>query len=109
MTKKTNNPNNDFEQSLKKSLKSLGYMFPTTDDQVDFFERTNVLEKMPETFPGSDEIINRTKVISIIPKQNESGNPVIENLARAARKGNSIPANILKKMQEDRDKARENE
>lgn len=109
MTDKKNTLKNDFEDSFKKSLKSLGYLFPTTEDEVDSFEAKNKIEEVPENYPSASELLSKPKQISINKKAQLEVNKSTENLAMAARKGGNISKEILKKMKSDRDKAENDE
>lgn len=96
---------NDFEDSFEKSLKSLGYLFPTTEDEVIAFEKSNDIESIPESFCTASKLLSKSKYTIDIKKLNISTNKSSESLARAARKGNHISEEILRKMKFDRDQA----
>jgi hypothetical protein len=106
MTDKNLILNNDFEDSFEKSLKSLGYLFPTTEDEVKLFEDNNIIEEIPQSYCSASELLKKFKTTSSVRQTKhlhlESS---IENLARAARNGTGISDDILKKMKSDRDKA----
>lgn len=109
MTDKNLKLNSDFEDSLKKSLKSLGYMFPTCDEEIIAFEKNNRIEGTPPDYPDARELLQAGKRF---PR--EKGTIVdlsgtVENLGRAARKGTTIPDEIAKKMRADRDRAENDE
>ena len=105
MTDKNDTLKNDFEDSFEKSLKSLGYLFPSTEDEVEAFEKNNRTEEVPENYWDASELVSKTRKTSISKKLDIKTNKSSENLARAARKGNDIPEDILKKMKSDRDEA----
>ncbi len=109
MTDKNNTLKNDFEDSFKKSLKSLGYLFPTTEDEVVSFEENNIIEDVPENYLSASELLSKFKQTSINKKIHLVVNKSTENLAMAARKGGNISDEILKKMKLDRDKAENDE
>jgi len=109
MTDKKNTLKNDFEDSFKKSLKSLGYLFPTSEDEVDSFEENNKIEDVPENYCSALELLSKSKQTSIDKKIQLGANKSIDNLARAARKGRDISEDILNKMKSDRDKAENGE
>jgi len=100
---------NDFEDSFEKSLKSLGYLFPTSEDEVDSFESKNKLEEAPENYCNSIDLLSKSKHTLTYPRTHLEINKSIDNLARAARNGGDIPEDILKKMKSDRDKAENGE
>jgi len=96
---------NDFEDSFEKSLKSLGYLFPSTEDEVEAFEKNNKIEEIPDHFSSASTLISKSKHTSINKKINIRVNKSSENLARAARNGNNISEDIIKKMKLDRNQA----
>ena len=109
MTDKKNTLKNDFEDSFKKSLKSLGYLFPTSEDEVDAFEKNNKIEEVPKNYCSASELLSISKQTSINKKSQLGINKSSENLAMAARKGGDISEDILKKMKSDRDKTENGE
>ena len=109
MTDKKNTLKNDFEDSFKKSLKSLGYLFPTSEDEVDSFEKNNIIEEVPANYLSASELLSKPKQTSINKKVQLGVNKSTENLAMAARKGGNISEEILKKMKSDRDKVENGE
>ena len=108
MTDKKNIIENDFENSFEKSLKSLGYLFPSTENEVDSFEANNKLEEIPENYCNPIDLISKSKNHLSNTKNIIDFNKSVDNLARAARNGSEIPDDIINKMKSDRDKA-ENE
>lgn len=109
MTDKNNTLKNDFEDSFKKSLKSLGHLFPTTEDEVEAFEENNEIKEVPENYLNVSDLLTTAKQTSINKIEQDNYNKSSENLAMAARKGGNIPEEILKKMKSDRDKAENGE
>jgi len=105
MSDKNETLKNDFEDSFEKSLKSLGYLFPSTEDEVEAFEKNNKIEDIPDNYCNASMLVSKSKQKSISKKLDIKTNKSSENLARAARKGNDIPEEILKKMKSDRDEA----
>lgn len=105
MTNKKNTLESDFEYSFKKSLKSIGYLFPTSEDEVVSFEENNKIEKVPENYCSASELLSKPKQILINKKTQLEVNKSTENLARAARNGGNFSEDILKKMKLDRDNA----
>lgn len=108
MTDKKNIFENDFEDSFEKSLKSLGYLFPSTENEVDSFESNNKLEEIPENYNNPIDLISKSKIHLPNTKNIFEFNKSVDNLASAARNGSKIPDDIINKMKSDRDKA-ENE
>lgn len=109
MTDKNNTLKNDFEDSFKKSLKSLGHLFPTTEDEVEAFEENNEIKEVPENYLNASDLLATSKQTSINKIEQNKFNKSTENLAMAARNGGNIPEEILKKMKSDRDKAENGE
>ena len=109
MTDMSDTLKNDFEDSFEKSLKSLGYLFPTSEDEVDSFEAKNKLEETPENYCNAIELLLKAKHTLNSRKPHLEVNKSIDNLARAARNGGDISEDILKKMKSDRDKAENGE
>jgi hypothetical protein len=105
MIDKNNTLKNDFEIFFEKSLKSLGYLFPTKEDEVDSFENNNKIEEIPDNYCNASELLSKSKQTTIGRKTQIEINKASENLAIAARKGADIPKEILLKMKSDRDKA----
>lgn len=108
MTDKKNIFENDFEDSFEKSLKSLGYLFPSTENEVDLFEGNNNLEEIPEKYFNPIDLLSKSKYHLPNTKLIIDFDNSVDNLARAARNGSEIPYDIINKMKSDRDKA-ENE
>ncbi len=105
MSDKKNTLKNDFENSFKKSLRSLGLLFPTSEDEVDAFEANNKIEEVPENYLSAYDLLSKPKQTFIVEKTKIEFNKTTENLAMAARKGKNISEEILKKMKLERDKA----
>ena len=109
MTDMNDTLKNDFEDSFVKSLKSLGYLFPTSEDEVDSFEAKTKLEEPPENYCNAIDLLSKAKHTLNIRKPHLDENKSIDNLARAARKGGDISEDIFKKMKSDRDQAENGE
>lgn len=109
MTDKENISESNFEDSIEESLKSLGYLFPSTEDELTTFERNNKLEEIPERYCSPIDILLKPK--NHLPKINNTIdlNNSAENLSRAARKGGEIPDDIISKMKSDRKKSEDGE
>ena len=109
MTDKKNIFEKDFEDSFEKSLKSIGYLFPSTEKEVILFEKTNELEKIPDHYCNPIELLAKPNPNILNSKNVIFFNNTIDNLASAARNGEKIPDTILKKMKSDRSKSENNE
>lgn len=104
MTDKNDILKNGFEDSFEESLKSLGYLFPTSEDEVDSFESKNKTEEVPGYYLSSSELLSKSKQTSIEKRTQLGLNNSIDNLGRAARKGGDISEDVLRKMKSDRDR-----
>lgn len=93
------------ESELETALKSFGYLFPETDEEIDAFEEMhgNTEVVLPEHLENWNSLKrknnNKGKVINLNPVEEEQ-NSVI---AYAAREGqNSLPDFIKEKMTSDK-------
>ena len=96
----------DFEGQVAETLKSLGYLFPETDEQMEIFESTVELKEVPEEFTSSSFVyLSKKKTGNILSVQhaNTEGE---RNWAIAARDGGKIPEDIRQKMRKDKETAR---
>lgn len=106
MTDKNLKLKDDFEDSFEKSLKSLGYLFPTTENEVKYFEENNIIEETPQSYCSASKLLGKGEgSFSVKLSKQVNLNIPLENLARAARNGAGISEDVLKKMKLDRDKA----
>lgn len=107
MTKKDYNKV-DFEEELRNSLKSNGYLFPTNDAQVGYFLEYSSLMPLPEKYKTPDFIFERnfidTKPFEKTLKIEHDKDA--EDWAIAARNGKKLPQSILDKMKADKNKSR---
>ena len=100
------NSDSSFEMEFKKSLRSFGFLFPTTDDEVAAFEKEfdiNSVE-LPQSLQNPKNILKQGR-IKTIPKRSAriiNMQKTIDNMSIAARKGEEIPKVILDKMKKDR-------
>lgn len=106
MTKKINIQNVDFEAYLENALKSYGYLFPTTDEQMSIFEENMEDIPLPEELESPDFVFENKKRVSkktAIVIDNSEGE---RNWALAARDGKDIPEDMLAKMKKDKEEAK---
>lgn len=99
------NNENEFEEQLLNSLKGLGYLVPTTEEQVLCFEKHNTLAEVPSSYFTPLEILeNGEMTLDINDKKglNIELKEIGVNLSRAARNGKEIPNDVLSKMNSDR-------
>jgi hypothetical protein len=99
--------NEDFEGYLGNALKSYGYLFPTTDDQMFCFEENLEEFPLPKEFESPDFVFEKMEKKSlkkryIIPDNSEAE----RNWAMAARGGKDIPEDILLKMKKDKEETK---
>ncbi|TAJ13757.1 hypothetical protein DMA11_07840 [Marinilabiliaceae bacterium JC017] len=108
MTNSEMHKRDEFEDTFEQSLRALGHLFPISEEEVELFETFNEIEKVPDHFPKADEMLSGAYIESV-PRQNKPIiNQAVGHMNRAARKGNGIPDDILRKMKQDRNQA-ENE
>lgn len=106
MTKKVNIQDVDFEAYLENALKSYGYLFPTTDEQMSIFEENMGDIPLPEEFISPDFVFENKKRVfkkKAIVIDNSEGE---RNWALAARDGKDISADMLAKMKKDKEEAK---
>ncbi|MBL7889726.1 MAG: hypothetical protein JNL24_09240 [Bacteroidia bacterium] len=94
---------NNFENELYQIFKKYGYLFPTTEEEVERFEKlhgsTDI--QMPEKFKTPDAIIAAIKGGSGDTQEAE----LEKTYAMAARSGKKIPSTVLTQMRNDRSSA----
>lgn len=97
----------DFEFRLLQSLRVEGFIFPYSDDEVEAFyiKNKSTFKPLPADLKNPDTILT-----SVHKKQEKLWTPeinteILENLAQAARHGSEISTEILKRMEEDRQRA----
>jgi len=106
MEKKISIHDVDFEAYLENALKSFGYIFPTTDEQMSIFEENMEDISLSEEFESPDFVFENKKRIfkrTTITVDNSEGE---RNWALAAREGKDIPEEILVKMKRDKAEAK---
>ena len=93
-----------FEKKLEFFLRSTGRLFSITPAQVEAFEKLN--PTYPTTTFQTDPmaILERGYINYTLPKVSPDTLPENDWLRMAARNGREIPADILRKMNEDREK-----
>ena len=91
------------EKIIQQALRTGGYLFPETPEEVSEFEKRfgNTDMIIPEELHEAPHPKVRQLKTSKISKKDE-------NLAFAAREGSRLPDSILKKMKEDRGKSKKN-
>jgi len=109
MKKKVNIKDIDFEMYLAHTLKSHGYMFPETDEQMAVFEEGMEYHPVAEELNSPELVFNpdhkkKTYRKKITPLDDDSENK--KNWAIAAREGKDIPHEMLEQMKKDRDETR---
>ena len=66
MSDKNETLKNDFEDSFEKSLKSLGYLFPSTEDEVEAFEKNNKIEDIPDNYCNASMLVSKSKQKALV-------------------------------------------
>ncbi|WP_420583115.1 hypothetical protein [Reichenbachiella sp.] len=90
-----------FNKRLTKSLVETGNLVPSTIEEIKIYLKSNKIEQLPEQFElNIDSKSKRAEYKNNNHHENYSGTE--ENLAQAAREGREVPADIKKKMENDR-------
>ncbi len=96
-----------FEDYLENALKSYGYLFPTTDDQMSCCEGNLEEFPLPDEFESPDFVFAKKEKRKLEKKYIIPDNSEAErNWALAAREGKDIPEDILLKMKKDKAEAK---
>ena len=89
------------DKMIQQALRTGGFLFPETPEEVVEFEKrfghTDVI--LPEDLREAP-LPNKNSALKLTPREKK------ENLAMAAREGSQLPDEVIKKMKEDREKAR---
>lgn len=109
MEKKINDLN-AFEAELRTALKSTGYLFPTTDKEMDYFMEHGEPIELPLKYQSLDFLFNE----EVAPIEQITCNEIdlsetSNNWALAARNGKELPQSILEKMKEDKKNSLKND
>lgn len=106
MIKKININDIDFEAYLDNALKSYGYLFPLTDEQMSVFEENMENIPLPENLESVDCIFEGKKREMPPIRVTINNTEGERNWAIAAREGKEIPKEILAKMKKDKEEAK---
>lgn len=98
----------NFEESIQNSLKSYGYLFPDSDEQMEICEEEIDIIDLPEKFSTPNFVFNGDKVKKPTPVKQLDNNADERNWAIAARDGENLPQSILDKMKRDKENAIKN-
>lgn len=98
----------DFEPYINEALKSYGFLFPETDEQMELCEATMDIIPLPPELQSPSFVFEDCERTPASPKlkklvrnvENES------NWAIAAREGKNIPADVLEQMKRDKEAAK---
>ncbi|GJM32927.1 MAG: hypothetical protein DHS20C18_19280 [Saprospiraceae bacterium] len=102
----------NFEEEFEKALRSYGYGFPETEDEVAKFEEEADKIEIPNLPPmeNPSEILKKGKIKKFgLTHSLRVDHSAVQNMARAAREGKSISEATKRKMIEDRKRAEENQ
>lgn len=98
-----------FEKGWLKALRRFGFVFPTTREELESFEKELAKEKveLPSHLQDPFEVLRRGESVSLNSMGDYSNKSIEENLARAAREGGEIPDDVAERMKKDRSSAEE--
>jgi hypothetical protein len=98
----------DFEAYANNALKSYGFLFPDTDEQMDVFEETMESITLPSELESPSFVFDAKSPTAVTPRMRISvRNDVSENnWAVAARDGKNIPDGIWAQMKRDKEEAK---
>lgn len=89
--------------NLAKVLRRTGFHLPVNEDEVEYFERNvDCKSEKPIHWENPLEILKKGKVCDVKLIIQGGDSSAANNLAMAARDGNSISDNVRKKMNDDR-------
>lgn len=100
-----------FEQEFAKALRSFGYGFPETQDEVERVEAEMGKMEIPvlPVLGNPSEILTQGEITGIGNMHNIKVDYLtVQNLAMAAREGKSVSDATRRKMLEDRKQSEEN-
>ena len=108
MKEKINIQKIDFEVYLENALKSHGYLFPETDEQLAVFESNMDYTPIPEELNSTETVFNmkrekksyKNKIITALDADDE------RKWSIAARDGKNISPEVKAQMKKDREAAR---
>lgn len=97
-----------FEENLDWSLKVHGFVFPESDDEVEEFRQKTmgVINPLPEELQDPRAVFKSKPTPAVRRFEIQHNNEFFENLAMAAREGKTIPADVLQRMEEDRQRSK---
>jgi len=97
------------DKKIKKALRSYGFNFPATEDEVEAFEKS--IEGLDISVPSIENdptsILEKgvTTEINLSKRRLEVDAKAAKNLAMAAREGKGISSSVRKNMDKDRGNA----
>ncbi len=106
MKEKINIHDIDFESYLENALKSNGYLFPETDEQMDIFEEQMENIPFPKELNSPDFVFSDKRRIFMKTEKFIDNIEGEKNWAIAARDGKEISNDIFAKMKKDKEEAR---
>lgn len=95
----------NFEKEFEKALRSYGYGFPETEDEVAKFEEemNNIEIPTLPTLANPSDILKRGEIEKAgFSHKLRVEHSAVQNLARAAREGKTVSDSTKKKMIQDR-------
>jgi|SRR5579864_218793 len=99
-----NSPKPDTERLVYRAMQSLGWLFPTTPEEVAQAEAdlAEYAVPLPERLREPGELFEKHFVRREIPALSSEQSAAAQNLACAAREGGVIPADVRAQMTKDR-------
>ena len=98
-----------FEKGWLNALRRFGYVFPSTQDELDALEKELAKSKLqfPKHLEDPFEVMRRAEAGTLKTMGDYRDPSIEENLARAAREGGEIPDDVNERMKKDRHSAEE--
>ena len=94
--------------SVWRAMKDLGWLVPETSAEVDRAEAElweSSRQRTPGTLPPFGLVLAPARPVKLVPLCGEAPDSVEETLARAARRGRTLSADVEGEMRRDRDHA----
>lgn len=103
--------NDRFEENLDWSLKVHGFVFPESDNEVEEFRQKTMgkINPLPHELQDPRAVFKRKSTPAVRRFEIQRSNEFVENLAMAAREGKAIPADVLQRMEEDRQRSKKSD
>ena len=103
---KNNKGRLNFEQYLGNALKSNGYLFPESDEQLDIFLSNLDEVDIPAEYKNSNCIFNKRKSDISLTKSAITTSDLATYSSIAAREGGDISDEVKRRMKRDKENAK---